>query len=132
MANERARALRRNQTSAERMLWRMLRAKEEIGVRFRRQHPLGCYIVDFICLERSLIVEVDGGQHGDSPHQQYDRARDAWLESRGYLVLRFWNGEIYDAIDGVIVRIREALSARIDSPPPETCFASFDLPSRGR
>jgi len=110
MANELARALRRNQTDAERKLWRLLRRRDNIGYRFRRQHPLGPYIVDFACLEANLIVELDGGQHAEPALQARDLQRDAWLEARGYRVLRFWNADIYESIDGVLTRIRLALS----------------------
>ena len=77
---------------------RVLRAKRLCGLKFRRQHPMGNYIVDFACLEASLIVEVDGGQHAD--RQEYDRERTAWLEGRGFRVLRFWNSEVLTNIEG--------------------------------
>ena len=85
-----ARVLRKNPTDAERRLWRHLRRKGLNGLRFRRQAPIGPYIVDFYCEARSLVIEVDGGQHGASA----DAARDAWLVSHGYRVLRFWNNDL--------------------------------------
>lgn len=94
MANQRARNLRRNMTDAEKALWRVLRGKQLEGWRFRRQHPLGPYIVDFICLEKKLVVEVDGGHHGEDEHAAHDARRDEWIQSRGYQVLRFWNADV--------------------------------------
>lgn len=85
-------------TDAERLPWRHLRQRQVAGQKFRRQHPMGNYIVDFACLEASLIVEVDGGQHAD--RQEYDRERTAWLEGRGFRVLRFWNNEVLTNIEG--------------------------------
>ena len=107
MANERARALRRNQTEAEKKLWSALR-RNALGHSFRRQHPIGSYIVDFVCLDAKLIVEADGGQH-DEIRAEHDAARTAWLKERGYTVLRFWNNEILGNIDGVVESIRLAL-----------------------
>lgn len=109
MADERARTLRRNQTDAERILWRLLCKKQLDECRFRRRHPMGAYIVDFICLERKLIIELDGDQHGQPEQVAYDQRRDDWLQSRGYHVARFWNDEIYQNIDGVLSVIAELL-----------------------
>ncbi|KTS78306.1 DNA (cytosine-5-)-methyltransferase [Pseudomonas oryzihabitans] len=86
-----ARSLRRNQTDAERALWQHLRGKRLQGLKFRRQHPHGRYILDFVCLEARLVIELDGGQHQDSPA---DRERDAWLQARGFQILRFWNHDV--------------------------------------
>jgi very-short-patch-repair endonuclease len=102
-----ARKLRSNPTDAEMRLWSRLRRKQVDGHRFRRQVPLGSYVVDFACLEARLIVEVDGGQHGER-----DAARTAWLEAQGFRVLRFWNNDVLENTDGVIEAIRGAL------PPP--------------
>ncbi len=85
---QRARELRRNMTDAEKRLWRELRLRQFDAHKFRRQFPLGPYIVDFVCLDARLVIEVDGGQHLDSPE---DRRRDAWLATQGFRVLRFWN-----------------------------------------
>jgi len=95
----RARELRRSSTEAERKLWSILRARRLSGYKFRRQFWIGPYIVDFICVERSLIVEVDGGQHADNG--PYDESRTAWLNEQGYRVLRFWNNEVLSNLDGV-------------------------------
>ena len=83
--------LRSNMTDAERRLWYWLRAHRFAGHKFKRQVPLGRYVVDFACLNRSLVIEVDGGQHADSAR---DRQRDAWLRARGFEVLRFWNNDV--------------------------------------
>ena len=88
---ERCRRLRRDATDAERRLWQMLRAGRLQGFKFRRQHELGPYVLDFVCVERRLVVEADGGQHFDPEGQQRDRLRDAWLRSRGWTVLRLDN-----------------------------------------
>ncbi len=109
MANERARSLRKNQTDAERILWRALKGRQLDGCRFRRQHPMGAYIVDFICLERRLIVELDGDQHGFPAHAVHDAKRDAWLQAKGYHVARFWNDEVYNNLDGVLNALLELL-----------------------
>ncbi len=108
----RAKNLRRDMTDAERKLWYRLRAGW-VGVKFRRQQPIGAYIVDFVCFERRLIVELDGGQHADAVEK--DAARTRWLESQGFTVLRFWNNDIMTNIEGCLTRIMEALSP---SPQP--------------
>jgi very-short-patch-repair endonuclease len=102
MANERARALRKSMSDAERKLWRGLRARRIDGARFRRPHPIGRYIVDFVCLEQRLVVEVDGGQHTEDEHIATDARRDRWLESEGYRVMRVSTTDIYGNIDGVL------------------------------
>lgn len=106
MASPHARSLRTNATDAERRLWRALRRRQLEGHRFRRQHPIGPYIVDFVCLSAKLVVEVDGGQHAQT--EERDAARTAWLESRGYRVLRFWDNEVLSNIDGVVQMVRQS------------------------
>lgn len=93
-----ARDMRKAPTDAEAMLWGILRARQLDNMRFRRQHPIENYIVDFICLEEKLIIEVDGSQHAES---EYDEKRDARLKELGYIVLRFWNDEILENSDGM-------------------------------
>jgi len=110
----RSRKLRRSMTEAERFLWLFLRKKQLYGYRFRRQHPLGRYIVDFVCLEAGLIIEVDGGQH-DELHKR-DEIRTQWLERQGFLVLRFWNNEVLHEMESVVDMILRALDSR--NPPP--------------
>ncbi len=80
-----------------------------MGHNFRRQVALGPFIVDLVCFDTRLIVEVDGGQHGDERHAKRDAARTAWLEGEGFRVLRFWNNEVMDNMDGVLAAIVEAL-----------------------
>jgi very-short-patch-repair endonuclease len=88
-------------TEAEHRLWRHLRLRS-LGAHFRRQVPIGAYIVDFACLRRRLIVEVDGGQHLQS---REDEMRDDWLRGQGYRILRFWNHEIIENVEGVLETI---------------------------
>ncbi|MDH4874526.1 endonuclease domain-containing protein [Pseudomonas sp. BN515] len=114
-----ARQLRAEQTDAEQRLWQHLRAKRLLGLKFRRQKPIGPYIVDFICQERMLVIEVDGGQHLESGS---DQARDAWLIRRGFRVLRFWNHEVLLETEAVLEAIRlaaeEAYPGNPLSPSP--------------
>ena len=110
---DRARELRRDMTDAERALWRCLRMRQLDGFRFRRQWPVGPYVVDFACLSARLVVEVDGGQHADADG---DARRDAFLRGRGFRVLRFWNNEVLldpETVCGVI------LCGLADGPPPQ-------------
>lgn len=100
-----ARALRANMTDAERAIWQHLRA-EQMGVKFRRQAPIGRYIVDFVCFSHRLIIEIDGSQHADSAS---DTVRDAFLVAEGFKVLRFWNNEVLQQLDGVLEVVRLAL-----------------------
>jgi len=107
----RARQLRRAMTDAERRLWSVLRDHQLDGRRFRRQAPIGPYIVDFVCHEALLVVEVDGSQHGEQPGLAHDTVRDGWLAARGYRVLRFWNNDVLSNIDGVAEVLLSALRA---------------------
>jgi very-short-patch-repair endonuclease len=100
-----ARSLRKRQTDAENLLWRHLQQKQMEGVKFRRQAPIGKYVVDFVSFERKLILEVDGGQH--ALVREKDKERDFWLESQGFRLLRFWNNEVIQNLDGVLEAIRE-------------------------
>ena len=104
-----ARNLRRKQTDAERKLWSILRSRQFENSKFRRQEPIGKYIVDFVSIERELIIELDGGQHNQQPEQEKDEARTKWLDSRGFRVIRFWNIEVLLNIDGVISSILETI-----------------------
>jgi very-short-patch-repair endonuclease len=107
----RARELRIASTEAERRLWEKLRNRQLAGFKFRRQRPIGRYIVDFVCIEARLIVELDGGQHAESAR---DRLRDASLAAAGYRVLRIWNSEMMDHPESVLIRIAAALGVTID------------------
>jgi very-short-patch-repair endonuclease len=104
-----ARELRKNCTNAERQLWRYLRNSQLEGIKFRRQQQIESYIVDFVSFEAKIVIELDGEQHALNGQYQYDVQRDACLQRNGFLVLRFWNYEVFNNIDGVLEAIREAL-----------------------
>jgi very-short-patch-repair endonuclease len=106
MPNPKARQLRQRSTDAERRMWSALRNRRLMRYRFRRQHPLGDFIVDFACTEFQLAIEVDGGQHSDNA---VDTSRTAWLQSQGWKVLRFWNNDVLSNTNGVIETILRAL-----------------------
>ena len=105
----RARELRNYPTDAERLLWRHLRLRQVGRYKFRRQRPIGPYFVDFVCLEKRVVVEVDGGQHRQQ--QLYDARRDGWLRAEGFTVLRFWDDDVIKKVENVKQAIWEALSA---------------------
>ena len=109
-----SRNLRKNQTDAENLLWRHLRGNQLEGLRFRRQHPIGRYIVDFVCLEKRLVLELDGGQHGEENEQIKDSERDHWLSEEGYQVSRFWNNEVLTNLEGVMEAIRSTVLPNAD------------------
>ena len=121
-----ARKLRANSTNAETRLWYRLRSRGIEGCKFVRQEPIGRYVVDFVCRERRLIVELDGGQHADS---DADRLRDGWLRQHNYHVLRFWNDDVLRNMDGVLEVIAQALHA--ERPPHPTAFGGRPLPASG-
>ena len=106
----RAKELRKNQTDAEKVLWNKLRNRQINGYKFRRQVPVGAYIVDFMCVSVKLIIELDGGQHAEQ--QDYDQKRSAYLETKSFQVIRFWNNEILTNIDGVLDSLTLTLSQR--------------------
>jgi very-short-patch-repair endonuclease len=106
----RAGELRREQTPAEAKLWAYLRTLREDDIRFRRQHAIGPYIADFCAPRSKLIIEVDGSHHLDQ--EEYDTERTAFLESQGYTILRFWNGDVMNNITGVLGVILEAISPK--------------------
>lgn len=103
-----ARKNRKNPTEAESLLWDVLRG-DRLGISFRRQHIIGDYIADFVCLPRKLIIEVDGGYHNAQEQQIYDERRAGWLESRGYRVLRFSNEEVLYDTGKVLLQIKKEL-----------------------
>lgn len=102
---ELAKQLRQNMTNAERLLWKHLRGKQLNHLKFRRQHPIGNYIVDFVCIEKKLIIEIDGGQHADN--KRYDGQRTKYLQKKGYHVIRFWNNEVLQNSTVVLEKILE-------------------------
>lgn len=115
MHTAQARRLRKNPTEAERILWRQLRLRQIEGYKFRRQQPVGQYIVDFVCFEHRLVIELDGGQH--SEQVAYDTERTAWLQTQGFRVLRFWNHEVLRDAEAVTRVIRESVTSPPSSAP---------------
>jgi len=112
---QRSRALRLGATEAERKLWQHLKARQLMGVRFNRQFPVGQYICDFVSRSRGLVIEIDGGQHNRAADRQYDARRTAFLHAQGYRVIRFWNSDVLDNVEGVLKRIERVLE---DMPSP--------------
>ncbi|HYM32675.1 MAG TPA: endonuclease domain-containing protein [Candidatus Cybelea sp.] len=100
-----ARRLRRDSTEAERKLWSALRDRQLFRFKFRRQQPIGSFIVDFVCQEKRLVIELDGGQHADKD----ETSRTGRIEADGYKIIRFWNHEVLGNLDGVLARIQQAL-----------------------
>jgi adenine-specific DNA-methyltransferase len=121
MSIVKARELRKTMTDAERALWRHLRLRQISGYKFRRQQPIGKYIVDFVCFEKKLIVEVDGAHHAEQ--SAYDIGRSAWLEKEGFRVLRFWDNQVLKETNGVKEMIIKALLSSSYTPhlnpPPQ-------------
>lgn len=116
-ATKRAKSLRESPTDAEQRLWQALRRRQFEGHKFRRQHPIGIYIVDFACLEQWLVIEVDGGHHLEQ--REYDAAREHWIAGQGFRVLRFWDSDVLTALDSVATVILQALAADpLPNPPP--------------
>ncbi|MFA6215404.1 MAG: DUF559 domain-containing protein [Patescibacteria group bacterium] len=104
-----ARQLRKNQTPQEAILWYCLRGNRFEGFKFRRQHPIGRYVVDFCCFEEKFIIELDGGGHNEDKKIKDDKIRDKYLKEQGYRIFRIWNNEIDDNLDGVLEKIIEVL-----------------------
>jgi very-short-patch-repair endonuclease len=129
MKRDLAKRLRSRMTDAERRLWYWLRAHRFGDHKFKRQVPVGPYIVDFICFDRALIVEVDGGQHVGS---ETDRQRDAWLQSQGFSVIRFWNDDVLKRTDVVLSEIADALKRTDASTPLPARSARHPLPQGER
>src|SRR5579884_3049765 len=118
MYRDLARHLRKNMTDAERRLWWELRHRQLQGCKFRRQAPIGSYIADFVCFEKRLILELDGGQHAERVEE--DATRTGWFAEQGYTVLRFWNHQVLEELDGVMEAIwRVVASSPHPSPPPQ-------------
>jgi very-short-patch-repair endonuclease len=119
MANERARLLRKNRTTAERRLWWQLRELKRSGFKFRQQVPIDHFIVDFACLSERLVIEVDGGTHSTSEELRRDANREQHLRNQGFRVLRFWNLDVRENIEGVMDTIVAALHTPTPDPSPQ-------------
>ena len=114
----RARALRASSTDAEQLIWRHLRNRQLLDMKFRRQHPVGAFIADFACLEAGLIVEIDGSQHSEPQAAIKDEHRTLVLQQAGFDVLRFDNRQVLQEVDGVLTSIHQWLSSRHPHPNP--------------
>jgi len=112
-----AKELRNNSTEAEHLLWRHLRQSQLADIKFRRQQPIKEYIADFVSFTPKLVIELDGGQHAE--HHVYDAKRDACLRKNGFIVLRFWNNEVFTNIDGVLELIRRHAIMTASTPTPQ-------------
>jgi very-short-patch-repair endonuclease len=126
-----ARKLRRDMTDAERLLWAQLRGHRLTDLHFRRQVPLGPFIVDFVAHEPKVVVELDGSHHAEHAHALSDVARDAWLVQQGYLVLRFWNHEIFTELEVVKATIYARCVERLPANHPLNSPPSQPSPTRG-
>ena len=112
----RAIELRKELTPAERKLWTMIR-NDQLGVNFRRQHAIGNYIPDFVCIQKQLIIELDGGQHAEM--EGADEIRDSWMRAEGFKVIRFWNNDVFQNLEGVLETIRKHLISPHPNPLPQ-------------
>jgi very-short-patch-repair endonuclease len=115
MANERACSLRKNRMAAERRLWWKLRELKQAGFRFRQQAPIDHFIVDFACLSKRLIIEVDGGAHSTDHEIASDARRERYLRDQGFRILRVWNSDVRQNIHGVM----DSIVAALDTPTPD-------------
>ena len=113
----RARALRHEQTDAERRMWRLLHSRRFAGAKFRRNHPIGKFFADFCCLMARLMIEIDGGQHADEAQAAYDQQRTEHVRALGFKVIRFWNEEIFKEPERVLEQIYEALTDKETAEP---------------
>ena len=113
---DRAKTLRKNLTDAERWLWQHLRNRGLSGYKFRRQHPISPFVVDFVCIEKRVVIELDGGQHAES--LESDSKRTEYLRMKGYSVLRFWDNEVLREGEAVLNFILSSLEESSPSPPP--------------
>ena len=129
MASELARRLRKGQTDAERRLWMALRDRRLAGYKFRRQRPIGPYVVDFASIRHRLVIEVDGSQHADS---EADMRRTAWLERYGWRVIRVWNNEVSGSPDAVIEYVFSVLRSQSTLTLPSLPRWAPPSPASGR
>ncbi|MEI8344057.1 MAG: endonuclease domain-containing protein [Candidatus Moraniibacteriota bacterium] len=106
----RCRELRKNATPQEIIFWSKIRAKRFQGLKFKRQYSIGKYIIDFVCLEKKLIIELDGWQHGEENQKKYDKERTEFLEKLGFKIMRFWNNEVNNNIEGIFLKIAKFVS----------------------
>ncbi|MEK7212032.1 MAG: endonuclease domain-containing protein [Patescibacteria group bacterium] len=106
---DRRRELRKNQTDAERKFWQQIKNKKIAGLKFYRQFGVGPYILDFYCSKLRLAVELDGGQHSETPRAEYDTKRTEYLQSKNIKVLRFWNNDVLKNMEGVIIKLQEEI-----------------------
>ena len=128
-----ARQLRKNSTNVERILWRQLRSHRFYKLKFKRQQPIGPYIADFVCFDKRVIIELDGGQHDEQ--KEADEKRSVWLAEQGFKVVRFWNNDVLTNLEGVLFRIAEALSLHLDTDADPNSYPHplpNPLPSRER
>jgi very-short-patch-repair endonuclease len=119
MANERARQLRRDRTEAERRLWKRLRELKQVGFKFRQQVPIDHFIVDFACLSERLIIEVDGGTHSTDREVARDVRRERYLKDQGFRIVRVWNSNVGQNLEGVMDTIVAALHTPTPDPSPQ-------------
>jgi very-short-patch-repair endonuclease len=125
-----ARALRRSMTDAERKLWRVLRARQFAAAKFPRQEPIGPYVADFVWYKQRLVIEVEGGQHAESKR---DKIRDQWFERNGFRILRFWNNEVLNNLEGAAAVIHSALAiCAAQTPTARGAEASAGAPQAAR
>jgi very-short-patch-repair endonuclease len=127
LANENARALRKRLTPQEAKLWVKLRELKPLGFHFRRQAPIGRHVVDFVSFNSRIVIEIDGGQHGLPEGARSDRERDTFLKSQGFNILRYWNSDVDENLEGVI----ENIVAMLKTPTP-SLRADPPHASRGR
>jgi very-short-patch-repair endonuclease len=121
-----AREMRKRMPTAEQLLWYLIRNRRIAGAKFRRQHTVGRYILDFYCVERKLAVELDGGQH--SEQQNYDKQRDAYLKQQGIEVLRFWNNQVLLETEAVL----ESIYLNLVGNNPSSASREFQMLGRGK
>jgi very-short-patch-repair endonuclease len=127
---KRTRELRRNATGPEGVLWSVLKKGHRQGFSFRRQHPVGPYVLDFYCPPLKLAIELDGGQHSQNEEVRRDNRRTGWLKTKGIAVIRFWNNDVTGNLDGVVKVIDETIARRVAARPTPT-GASRHLPLSG-
>ena len=122
--------LRKEQTKHERKLWRFLRDRQIGRFKFRRQHVIGSYIADFCCIEKKVVIELDGGGHGEDLQREKDKRRDEFLGQEGWKVMRIWNSDIDENLEGVMEGIRQIVNSPLSSSPSRP-FGPGTLSPRG-